>query len=329
MKIDVAWAHSVWRGAVVGIVLLWPGGSPAWSQSFDQAHVVPLVTPRSSPTNMQGRPLSVDVDLVLVPTIVTDALNRPVTTLRQQNFSIYDGDRQQEIKYFNEEDAPISIGILLDTSGSMKNKFVLARDAVSEFFRNSNRDDDYFVITYSDKPEVLADTTQSVEEIEGELANVTPSGSTPLLDAIYLGLTKLKHARYQRRALLVISDGGDNDSRYTGKEIRAMVRESDVQIYALGIFASIDFAYEDRADKKLLNDIAGATGGRAVFLSSADKLPEVASAFSRELRSEYVLGYRPPILPHDGKVHKITVRVVEAATYPLQLYYKRQYLALR
>ncbi|MGZ4787055.1 MAG: VWA domain-containing protein [Terriglobales bacterium] len=276
-----------------------------------------------------SRPLRADVDLVLVPATVIDSLNRPVTSLQKHDFEVYDGNEAQEIKYFSQEDAPISIGILLDTSGSMKNKYDLAREAVTQLFANANRDDDYFVITFSERPALLADTTQSVETIEAELANVEPSGGTPLLDAIYLGLNKLKHARYQRRALVIISDGGDNKSRYRSKEIRAMAQESDAQIYALGIFSPVTIAVEDWAGKKLLAHITGATGGRVVFLSSAERLPEVSAAFSRELRSQYVLGYQPKGLQHDGRLHKIKIKLASTLARPVQLYYKREYLASR
>ena len=274
-----------------------------------------------------SRPLQKDVDLVLVPATVVDSLNRPVRTLQKSDFQVYDGGEPQQIKYFSQEDTPISIGILLDTSGSMRHKYDLAREAVTQLFANANRDDDYFVITFSDRPALLADTTQSIESIEAELENVKPSGGTPLLDAIYLGLNKLKKARYQRRALVIISDGGDNQSRYNSREIRAMAQESDAQIYALGIFAAVTLAVEDWAGKKLLSDITGATGGRAVFMSSAEKLPEISAQFSRELRSQYVLGYHPTDLQHDGRLHKIKVKLVTTLTVPVQVYYKREYLS--
>jgi Ca-activated chloride channel homolog len=319
--------------ALLGVML---GIASAHAQCSNLVHVAPAMgssnfsgSVTANEQHFHLRPLQVDVDLVLVPTTVTDSLNRPITDLQKQDFLVLEGDERQDIKYFTQEDMPISVGILLDTSGSMKSKFELAREALSEFFRNANRDDDYFVITYSDKPQLLADTTQSVESIEDQLATVKPSGSTPLLDALYLGLDKLKHARYQRRALLIISDGGDNDSRYKAKEIRSLVQESDVQIYAMGIFNPLTIAVEDRLGKKLLTDISGATGGRAVFFSAPDRMPEVASMFSRELRSQYVLGYRPRNPQPDGKLHRITVKVTAALTRPVQLTYKRQYLATR
>jgi len=331
MKAVLALTNGARALVLVAFFVLTFAALPALPQSLDQIHVAPAdrSPARADQLPARSRPLRVDVDLVLVPTTVTDSFNRPVTSLQQRDFALFEGNEPQDIKFFNEEDAPISIGILLDTSGSMKSKYDLARQAVSEFFRNANSNDDYFVITYSNVPVVLADTTQSVDSIEARLESVIPNGSTPLLDAIYLGLTKLKKSRYQRRALLIISDGGDNTSRYNTREIRDLVQESDVQVYALGMFGPVTIAIEDWAGKKLLNTITEATGGRAVFFSSASKLPEVAASFSRELRNQYVLGYRPSNPQKDGKLHKIRVKVTTPIADPVQVHYKREYLAAR
>lgn len=303
-----------------------------YAQDIDRSRLAPVVPPLSTTGHLResGRSLSADVDIVLVPATVVDRLNRPVTTLQKRDFGIYEAGIRQDIKYFSQEDVPISIGILLDTSGSMKNdKLELARLAVSEFFANSNREDEYFVVTYSTTPELFTHTTQSVEHIERQLATLVPKGTTPLLDAIYLGLTELKSARYQRRALLVISDGGDNNSRYKTKEIRRMVQECDAQIYAIGVFSPLTIVLDDLRSKMLLKTIAEATGGRAVFVSSATMLPAAAASFSRELRNQYLLGYSPLKLQRDGKLHRITVKLETKMSYPVQLYYKREYLAYR
>jgi Ca-activated chloride channel family protein len=294
----------------------------------DDVHITPR--PASAP-QMRARSSSfrVDVDLVLVPATVTDTGNHPVLGLQQRNFSLFEDGQQQPIRHFHAEDAPISIGILLDTSGSMKNKYELAREALSHFFANANRNDDYFVITFSNKPQLLANTTQSIESIEAQLSTVVPTGGTPLLDAIYLGLSKLRQARYEKRALLIISDGGDNESRYSTKEIRDIAQESDVLIYAMGVFP-FSINLEDRAGKKLLSELSDASGGRAAFLNSAEKLPQIAASMSRELRSQYVLGYRPTNATHDGKLRRIKVTInPNPSQPPLQVYYRRQYLSAK
>jgi Ca-activated chloride channel family protein len=276
----------------------------------------------------QVRPLRVDVDLVLVPVSITDAMNRPVIGLQQRDFELYEGSEPQQVRYFSTEDAPLSIGVILDVSKSMSNKIDLAREAVAEFLATSNPEDDYFVITFSDKPHVLADATRSVGYIQEKLAMAEPKGRTALLDAIYLGMTKLHSAQYKRRALLIISDGGDNCSRYRAKEIKSLVQEADVEIYAIGVFDSMFRTPEEWAGKRLLTEITEATGGRTATLSNVRKLPEVARAISLELRSRYVLGYRPSNDAHDGTWRKIKVRLnPEASTAPLQVTAKKGYQA--
>ncbi len=303
----------------------------------EPVHVAPLERPRNAsplgkPAAAEGalalhiRPLRVDVDMVLVPVTVTDSLNRPVTDLEKERFLLYEGEEQQQIRYFAREDTPISVGVLLDFSNSMKDKMDTVRRALKEFFKTANPDDDYFVITFSDNPALLADSTRSVGYIQARLADATPSGHTALLDAIYLGLHKLRSAHYRRRALLIISDGGDNRSRYKAKEIKSMVEEADVQIYAMGIFETIFKTPEEWSGKRLLTQITEATGGRTLTVDNARQLPEIAATIGWELRNQYVLGYRPATPVGGGKWRKIRVQLTPAAT-PLQLHYKRGYQA--
>lgn len=243
--------------------------------------------------SVHTKPLQFNVDVVLVPVSVTDPNNRPVMGLGQQDFSIFEDGAEQKVRYFSDEDAPISLGVLLDISGSMKDKIETAREAVLEFFKNSNPEDDYFVITFSDDPAVLADSTKSIAYVQARLSEAKPDGHTALLDAVYLGLNKMRNARYQRRALLVISDGGDNHSRYSAREIKHMVEEADVQIYAIGLYSTIFKTPEEWNGERLLKSITEATGGRTVTIRNAAELPEAATNVSHELRSQYVLGYRP------------------------------------
>lgn len=238
-------------------------------------------------------PLRVNVDLVLVPVTVTDSMNRPVLGLAKQDFTLSEGAKRQDIRYFSTEDEPISIGVLLDVSGSMKNKIDLARESLVEFFNDSHPDDDYFVVTFADRPEVVADVTQSIGTLRARLAQVVPKGHTSLLDAIYLGVHKLKHAKYERKALLIISDGGDNHSRFTAGEIKDMVMESDVQIYGIGIYSTFLHTPEEWAGKRLLTEITEATGGRTITVGNARELPAAAETISTALRNQYMLGYAP------------------------------------
>src|SRR5207244_9209890 len=182
------------------------------------------------------KPIKKDVDLVLVNVTVTDPMNRLVTGLEKDNFNIFDGDKVQPIRHFSSEDAPISLGVIFDMSGSMSDKIEKAREAVVEFFKTANPQDEFFMVTFSDRPQLVADFTKSVEDVQGKLVFTVPQGRTALLDAIYMGLSKMKDAHNSKKALLVISDGGDNHSRYTENEIKSTVKEADVQIYAIGIF---------------------------------------------------------------------------------------------
>lgn len=270
-------------------------------------------------------PFRVDVGLVLVPVTVTDYRNRPVMGLEKQDFTISEGTEPQQIRYFSAQDSPLSIGILLDVSASMKDKIELARAALAEFFSDSLPEDDYFVITFSDRPEVIADTTQSIGTIRARLAQVTPAGHTALLDAIYLGVQKLKHARYQRKALLVISDGGDNHSRFTPAELKDLVMETDVQIYGIGIYSTFFHTPEEWAGKRLLTEITEATGGRAITVGNASGLPEAAAEISTELRNQYMLGYAPKE-QSDSVWRKIKVSIGRREDgIPLHLFWRKGY----
>jgi Ca-activated chloride channel family protein len=304
------------------------------SNSSDQVHSAPLQEPGDVPGDRQLsdhkrlNTMRVATDLVLIPVTVNDAMNHPITSLGKHNFELFEAGEQQQIRYFSTEDSPISIGVLLDLSFSMKNKIDTARLALSEFFNSSNPEDDYFVLTFADRPELLADTTQSVGTLQSRLATAMPNGNTALLDAIYLGLAKLRKAKYPRRALLIISDGGDNHSRYGPKEIKSLVQEADVEIYAIGIFDTIFKTYEEWAGQRLLTDITEATGGRTITVDDVKKLPEAAAAVSRELRNQYVIGYRPSNAVHDAKWHKIKVRLAPPLPVePLHVYSKKGYMA--
>jgi len=313
---------------VICIALIFVACALAQSDD-DTVHLSPREKPAATEQLFpHAKPIRADVNVVLVPVTVTDTMNRPVLGLDKEDFVLYEGDQAQHIRYFSTEDAPISIGILLDLSKSMGNKIDLAREALGEFFKTANPADDYFVITFADRPQMLADATQSVGSIQAKLAGVAPAGHTALLDAIYLGLSKAKHSRYQRRALIIISDGGDNCSRYRSREIKRLVQESDVEIYAIGIFDSIFKTPEEWAGKRLLTDISEATGGHTVALGNARQLPEIAAAISLELRSQYILGYQPSNSTRDGGWRKIKVKLNSTATPAEgQVYAKRGYLA--
>jgi Ca-activated chloride channel homolog len=273
-------------------------------------------------------PIRVDVNLVLVPVSIVDPLNRQVTGLDKDNFEVFEGKERQEIRHFSSEDAAISVGAIFDVSGSMAGKIDRAREAVLEFFKTANPQDEFFMMAFADKPEEVTDFTQSVEDIEGRLVFMAPKGRTALLDAIYFSLHKMSQARYEKKALLIISDGGDNHSRYTESEVKNLVKESDVQIYAIGIYDHYFPTDEERLGPQLLSDITDLTGGRAFSIDNPNDLADVATKIGIELRNQYVLGYRPTNPTHDGKWHKIRVKLTPPKGLPpLRVYAKTGYYA--
>jgi Ca-activated chloride channel homolog len=274
------------------------------------------------------RPLKVDVDLVLVPVTITDPMNRLVTGLEKENFQLYEGNSSQEIRSFSSEDAPVSLGVIFDSSGSMSSKMDRAKEAVIEFFKTANPQDEFFMITFSDEPEDVTDFTSSVDEIQNKLVFAVPQRRTALLDAIYMGVSKMRQAKYPKKALLIISDGGDNHSRYTENEIKSLVKEADVMIYAIGIYDRYASAVEERLGPQLLSDITELTGGRAFTIDNPNDLGDVATKIGVELRNQYVLGYRPTKVVRDGKWRKIKVKLLPPKGLPpLRVYARTGYYA--
>lgn len=333
------WRRIVPLVCAVLLGLFGPMSATALAQEAD-VHITPRKAPETEAAKAEAnidptlkthtKPLKVEVDLVLVPVTITDPMNRLVTGLERDNFQVYEGDTKQEIRHFSSEDSPISLGVIFDMSGSMSDKIEKSRDAVVEFFKTANPQDEFFMITFADKPELLADFTKSVEDIQSKLIYTVPKGKTSLLDAIYLGLNRMKKAEHQKKALLIISDGGDNNSRYTENEIKSMVREADVQIYAIGIFDATPRTEEERAGPVLLSDITDVTGGRTFTIDNVNELADVASKIGIELRNQYVIGYRPKNPAHDGKWRKIKVKLnPPKGLPPLHVFAKTGYYAPR
>jgi Ca-activated chloride channel homolog len=303
----------------------------ARGQSADDVHISPGTASNSlalpaDPLPLQ--PLHVNVDVVLVPVTVSDSKNRPVTTLKKQNFALFEEDKRQEIRYFSTEESPLSVAILLDVSKSMTDKIDAERAAIVEFFNNAHPDDEYFAITFSDRPRELASPTQSIDELQRKLITIEPGGPTAMLDAVYLAVSKLRSARYQRKAIVIFSDGGDNASRYTLREIKSLVQESDVQIYAIGLFDRFLLSpLEERLGKMWLSQITDRTGGRTVTVDNRTKLPEAAAEISRELRNQYILGFRPETA-NANRWRKIRVWATQPASERrLHAYYRKGYLS--
>jgi len=282
----------------------------------------------TAPTARRPTAIRVNVNLVLIPLTVTDPMNRLVTGLEKENFNIYDNNQGQVIKTFSTEDAPVTIGIVFDLSGSMTSKFARARKALSEFMRTCNPQDEFFVVGFNDRPAVIVDYTSDIDDVEARMVMVKPENRTALIDAVYLGVNKLKDAKYDRKALLIISDGGDNRSRYSESELRRAVRESDVQIYSIGIFDTYASTIEEQTGPILLTDICELTGGRLFRISDMGDMGDIATRISAELRNEYVIGYRPSEVKHDGNWRKLKVRLLPPPGLPiLDVHYRQGYYA--
>jgi Ca-activated chloride channel homolog len=324
--------------ALVGLACL---AVPTFGQTdVNDVHVMPREVDKppdppktefvASSTSLSAhvRPLKVDVDLVLVPVTITDPMNRLVTGLDKVNFQLFEGNASQEIRTFSSEDAPVSLGVIFDSSGSMASKMDRAKDAVIEFFKTANPQDEFFMITFNDEPEAVSDFTNSVDEIQNKLVFAVPRHRTALLDAIYMGISKMRHAKYPKKALLIISDGGDNHSRYTEGEIKSLVKEADVMIYAIGIYDRYASAMEERLGPQLLSEITELTGGRAFTIDNPNDLGDVATKIGVELRNQYVLGYRPAKVVRDGKWRKIKVKLLPPKGLPpLRVYARTGYYA--
>ena len=282
--------------------------------SIDDVHI----TPRNmSPEAIASTPhiphgISVihsNVDLVTVPVTITDNLNRPVIGLDSDNFQLFENKKPQEIRHFSNEDTPVSIGLIVDMSGSMANKISKTQEAIRQFCQEANPQDEFFMITFSDTPQLAADFTNTPDDIENNFLLTQAKGRTSLLDAIYMGLRKMQDARYPRRALLILSDGGDNHSRYTERDVKGVVKEAGVQLYSVGTFDRYVTTEEEMLGPELLRSITEVTGGKAYTLTNIADLPVMTRAIGVQLRHQYVLSYRPGAKPQKGKWYKISVRL--------------------
>src|SRR6266436_1339893 len=259
-----------------------------------------------------GESLHFDVDLAVVNVTVTDPYNRIVTGLEADNFRIFEDKIEQEVVNFSSEDVPISIGVILDLSGSMANKLDKAKEATFQFLKGANPQDEVFLVGFNEHAEVLSPFTNNVESLQARLLSASAKGRTALLDAIYLGLSQMQGAQYGKRALLIISDGGDNSSRFSERDIKRRLREADTQLYSIGIFER--FEYRNRTPEELngpslLSEITELSGGRSFTVENQNDLPDIAAKIGTELRNQYVLGYRPSNKAHDARWRKIKIKL--------------------
>ncbi len=264
-----------------------------------------------------GKMLHTDVDVALVNVTVTDPYNRLVTGLEPDNFRVFEDNTEQEVLTFSSEDVPISIGVIFDLSGSMSNKIAKAREAAVQFFKTANPADEFFMVSFNERAELTSTFTNSVEDLQNRMMATSAKGRTALLDAIYLGLSEMRGAHNAKRALLILSDGGDNHSRYN--------------LYAIGIFDPLGNRArtpEELNGPSLLTDLTDMTGGRVFSVERLDDLPDIATKIGMELRNQYVLGYHPSNKAHDARWRKIKVKLrAPKGLPPLSVYNKTGYYA--
>jgi Ca-activated chloride channel family protein len=321
---------------LLSLVLAGPALFCAWAQESAEDERVsvaprPKAPPREPELKRREPTFKLDVNMVLVNISVVTPMNQFVTGLEKEHFRIFEDRDEQTIASFGSEDAPLSLGIIFDASGSMGQKLTKSRQAVAQFFKTANPQDEFFLVQFNDRPELVVDFTARLEEIQNRLTFTQAKGRTSLLDAIYLGLNQMKQARNPKKALLIISDGGDNSSRYTEREIRNLVKEADVQIYAIGIFEPISSrgrTAEELSGPGLLSDVAEQTGGRHYPVENLNELPDVAANIGIALRNQYVVGYVPTNQAKDGKWRRIQVRLNQPRGMPqLRAFAKLGYYA--
>jgi Ca-activated chloride channel family protein len=274
--------------------------------------------------------LRVDSALAIIPVHVTTEDGTSVTNLGREKFQIFEDGVEQKITHFSKDDAPVSIGLVFDTSGSMNTKMRKSSEAAAKFFKTANTDDEFFLVEFNDRPKLTVPFTPDSDEIYRRILHTRPFGRTSLLDAIHLAIVQMKNAHNLRKAIVILSDGGDNRSRFTAHEIKNAMIESDVQLYAMGIFDLEDLRkhpIEEQNGPVLLSELAEQTGGEMYTVTQLDELESVSERISRELRNQYLLGYSPSDDARDGRFRRVKVKVDAPGMPNLRTYFRHGYYA--
>jgi Ca-activated chloride channel homolog len=277
----------------------------------------PSPSPRPHPIGVAEEPVLVNTDLISFNVTVTDIYGRFVSGLKKDAFSVFEENQKQQISFFSDDDAPLSIGIVFDLTGSMSgDKVKRAKDALSHFFETSLDKDEYFLITLQNGRAFLTlDRTRDSKAVLDKLTFVQTRGNTAFYDAVYLAAERVQRGAYPKRAVLVISDGQDNNSRYTFNDLRKMLKESDVAIYSVGIEESGNGSLAMEGSG-ILDEISGVSGGKAFFPRSNAEMDDIFEQIALELRHQYSIGYRPPNFVNNGKWRRIKVKVLPPRGLP-------------
>ncbi|MCM3870599.1 MAG: VWA domain-containing protein [Pyrinomonadaceae bacterium] len=269
-------------------------------------------------TELDDRSLIINTDLITLTVTVTDTYGRYVSGLSQKAFTILDEKQPQEITYFSDDDSPVSVGVIFDVSGSMSgDKIKNAREALSKFIQTSHNSDEYFLIAFNSRAQLLLDKTRDGNAVLDKLTFVQTKNNTALYDACYLGVEKVQRGLHPKRALLLISDGQDNNSRYTFNELRRLLKESDVVLYGVGILSGGDAGSSlGMEGQGILDELANVSGGKAFFPRSPLEMDDIFEQIALELRHQYSIGYKPSNFSNDGKWRKIKVKVTPPRGLP-------------
>ena len=323
------------RASLLFAFLLFPALTFQSNLGMPNARIAPtrsreVITREGRPADFPEANLRIDTSLVLIPTQVTTREGSPIMDLTRKDFRIYEDGAQQEISYFAKDDAPVSIGLLLDSSGSMRNKKQKSSEAAAAFFKTANSEDEFFLIEFDDHPKLAVPFTRDTDLLYREITHARPYGRTSLFDAIHMALGVMKSAHHDRKALVIVSDGGDNRSRYTFTAIKSDVLEADVQLYAMGIFdpeGTPPGSPEESNGPQVLDHLAELTGGRHFPVLNLGTLPEVSTRIGQLLRNRYLLGYNPLNASRDGLYRGIKLDVIAPADTPVRVQYRKGYYA--
>jgi len=320
------------RASLLFVVLLFP--ALTFQSDLDGPNIQIVRTrprdTRPSDASFPEPTLRVDSSLVLIPAQVTTREGAPIMDLKRKDFRIYEDGAEQEISYFAKDDAPVSIGLLLDSSGSMRNKKQKSSEAAAAFFRTANSEDEFFLIEFDDRPKLVLPFTKDTELLYHEISHARPYGRTSLFDAIYMALGVMKAAHHARKALVIVSDGGDNRSRRTFTSIKGDMLEADVQLYAMGIFdpeGASQGSREEAEGPQVLDHLAEITGGRHFPVMNVGTLPEVSTRIGQLLRNRYLLGYNPTNASRDGRYRGIKLDLAAAPDPGMHVQYRKGYYA--
>jgi Ca-activated chloride channel family protein len=279
------------------------------------------IIPRERTESKPSGAIRIDVNEVAIPVTVTDILGKPILGLPSEAFHIFENGQEQPVTRLSREETPLSIGLVFDASASMQGKLERSREAISQLLKDSIPGDEYFLVEFNNSPRLLSNFTSDPGQIEDAMNAIQPRGWTALLDALCLSVNRVKHGHNPRRALVILSDGGDNNSRFSEHELRALLRESDVTLYAIGMtgrFSSMD----------LLSKLAGETGGRLFRCGNIAELPDAMAKLSTALREQYTLVYTPKNPAKDGKYNRVQLKLTPPPGFPrLHAYWRTGYYA--